>query len=217
MTWERLAYRVYGYYSNENTLNARRAASKLDQIVCVRYSYTGRHAGAILRQTREECWLEDQTLRTQGQPRYAVDALKYCVPTSEDILIGFKRGICDKTVRVDVAKVTKIVNKRCGTSFDPSEVAWWRLGFEQRMDEKRQELFTQFRNAMTITLDEQRRREVEARMVTVDAFRVDPVEPPKQCPTCRQHIDATAQPVWASKVSQATVVNQRQPLAAQAK
>ncbi|MFI9353481.1 hypothetical protein [Streptomyces lydicus] len=217
MTWEELARRVYGYYSSENTLNARRAASKLFQIICIRYSETGRHAGAILRQTREESWIEDQTLRAQGQPRYAVNASKYRVPTSEDILIGFKRGLYDKTVHADVAKVAKLVNKRCGTSFDPSEVAWWRLGFEQRMDEERRDLFTQFRNAMTIILDEKRRREVEARMVTVDAFRVDPVEPPKRCPTCRQHIDAAAQPVWASQGGNATVVTQRRPLIAQAK
>ncbi|MFH8635033.1 hypothetical protein ACH4CC_34995 [Streptomyces lydicus] len=63
--------------------------------------------------------------------------------------------------------MTKLVNKHCGTSFDPSEVAWWRLGFEQRMDEERRELFTRFRNAMAITLDEKRRREPQASQATV--------------------------------------------------
>ncbi|MDF3292264.1 hypothetical protein [Streptomyces silvisoli] len=157
--------------------------------------------------TPEEEWIEAQVLRVKNQLRWSVDYHKYRRPTHEELVEAFTRGLYNQTILANVAKVTEIINATCGTSFDPSDVAWWRVGLERRMKEEHQELLARVHDLLARHVAEKRRREREARLI---AIPIDPAEAPEQCPCCQQILTEEAKNHWVSR-HRTTIFAPRKP------
>ncbi len=188
VTWATLARSVYGYSDDRNMVNLRKTASNMPEIDLVRFSGSGRHAGALICMTAEEAWLRQQTLKVMGALNYAADMGAYRKPATEDVVTAFRRGLYDDVRWIDVYKLTLLVNKHCGASFDPSEVSWFSAGLERDRATHRRELLERSARGFGALLRDLYAEEVERRMVTVGPFRLDPVQPPANCPCCLQEM-----------------------------
>lgn len=188
VTWPQLARSVYGFSSDRNILNLRRTASKTPGVTLVTYTDTGKPGGAILTMTNEEGWLRRETLKVMGVANYAADSRIYRKPSRDDVVTAFQRGLYDDVSWINVATLTALVNRSCDTSFDPSEVAWESEGIERRKSVHKRELMELSASALGRLLRKRYAAEVERRMVTVGPYRVDPVQPPANCPCCLQEI-----------------------------
>ncbi|MDI3402584.1 hypothetical protein [Streptomyces cavernicola] len=186
MTWEGVAGEVYGY--SFETRNAQQCVSRLSSVGVVRYT-TGRTAGARIWPTDAEQWMLLQVRRVFTGALIAVDSPRYRPPTRDEVLQGFVQGLHDPEVWVNLGEVVALVNQSCKTSFDASEVMWWRLGLERRREQERKVCLRRLGVAMSRLRTERERQEVEARKVWLGPWRVDP-ERLTECPCCRQEIAA---------------------------
>ncbi|MGW2281170.1 hypothetical protein [Streptomyces sp. NPDC001770] len=184
MTWEGVAQRVYGY--SFETRNAQQCVSRLSSVGVVRYK-NGRTAGPRIYPTSAETWMLQQVQKVFSDVMVPVDSARYRPPTKEEVVEAFINGIHNPHVPVDLAEVVGLVNLHCKTSFDASEVSWWRLGFEQRQTQERHSCLARMARAMGQLRDERERQEIEARKVWVGPWRVD-LASLTECPCCGQKI-----------------------------
>ncbi|MFJ6617351.1 hypothetical protein ACIQOW_07180 [Kitasatospora sp. NPDC091335] len=196
MTWRGLAARVYGrtYAVASDIANVRRAARDMrGTVTCFNYT-NGKLAGAGLRLTPEHQWLLDQVTALAPQLGWAVDSRNYRPPTAAEVQEAFRRGcLADGEVRVDLTKVTGMVNAACKSAFDPSEIAWQRLGREELNKQKKAQELSRLAAALRQHASRQKRLEAEARMITLGPFRVDPTAI-EFCPCCQQGVSADRMP-----------------------
>ncbi|SCD41761.1 hypothetical protein F558DRAFT_02168 [Streptomyces sp. AmelKG-A3] len=192
MTWPSLAVRVYGYGcgTKSDVQNIRRAAEQMHDVEMLRYGDSGRHAGPRLCGTPEESWLRCHVTDVHSGAMYGVDAHGYRPPSSDEVLSAFRNGCYSETpIRVNLQRVVALVNKRCGTAFDPSEVAWWRVGLEEKRCSERRDLLHQMRCALSGLAVEKERCERELRQIDFGRIVVDPATVTR-CPCCQQKVDS---------------------------
>ncbi|WP_328335849.1 MULTISPECIES: hypothetical protein [unclassified Streptomyces] len=190
MTWRSLAIRVYGYSrpSKSDIYNIRRVAEKMHDVDLLRFEKRQTHAGARLHPTPEEAWLQSHIVDVYAGTMDGVDYRAYCPPDEEQVLEAFWHGCRQQEdIRVNLCRVVEIVNKRCRTTFDPSDVAWWRVGLEEHRKQLRKDVVTKLHTALVAALVKKEQQEIEARLVTLGPYRVDPEKTP-QCPCCRQEL-----------------------------
>ncbi|MEU7183861.1 hypothetical protein [Streptomyces celluloflavus] len=167
-------------------------AERMPDVTFSNFTGTSRRAGAFLRPTLVQAWIKGQIHRLRGHGFYLVEDHNYRPPTSEEILAAFIQGCRDEVVGVDLDKVVALVNKHCGTSFDPAEVVWWRVGLEEERYRQRASLLHGMHAALGRMVVERGRREREARMVTI-TYRYDP-DDVTQCPCCGRDLGAYSIP-----------------------
>lgn len=187
VSWEGIAKGVYrtSYAFADQIRNVQRAADRMYDVHGV-YFTNGRKAGAHLSMNMEERWLKTRVATTCLACRYLSDTSSYAPPSKKDVLEVFVEGIrADVLGMVDLRKLTKIVNQFCGTSFDPSEVSWWRQGLVNDRAVQRREAVAAVHAAVVRLTRHRERLEREARMITVGPFRFDP-DTAKVCPACHQ-------------------------------
>lgn len=189
MTWESLAVRVYGYgrAATSDIQNIRRAAEQMHDVEMLRYD-SKRHAGPRLYGTPEENWLRGYIIDVYPDTMKGVDYAGYRPPQPEHVLEAFRKGCHqERRIRVNLGRVVKLVNKCCKTTFDPSEVVWWRVGLEEQREQLRKSEMNKLHSALSAALTDKERQELEARLVTFGPYRVDP-EQAAQCPCCHQQL-----------------------------
>ncbi|MEW1546152.1 hypothetical protein [Streptomyces tsukubensis] len=187
VTWLTLSKQVYGRSAERNVLNLRRVATNAG-LEGLKYT-DGKCAGARIPLSCEEDWLLDWTLKVTGRGNYSADFSKYTAPTKEEILLALRTGLAQRRtpLRLDVAKAVKIVNKHCGTNFDPGETAWSVVDYQRRWNDRRAELMHRIAGGMQELHNLVSQREVEQRMVSVGPFLIDPTSQ-RRCPCCQQDV-----------------------------
>ncbi|MGC5532685.1 hypothetical protein [Streptomyces sp. SR-10] len=188
VTWDELSRKVYGTNSERQRTNLRKTADKCHQILCLKYP-GGRNAGARLRQSPEESWLEDWTLETTARKNWSADFSRYTPPTKEEILRAFHVGLSQRNIspRVNVGTLTKLVNDHCGTTFDPSDSAWAALGYQLTWEDRRGELLERIAGSINTLHKFRESAAAESRKITVGPFRLDPLAL-SHCPCCQQSV-----------------------------
>lgn len=199
VSWEKIARHVYGcrYVSTDDVRKVQRVAERMPDVGFSHFKGGRRRAGAFLEPDLEQAWFKSRLRRDCSKAAYLSDSPHYRSPTREEIISSFVAGCHEEFVPADLAKLTALVNKHCGTSFDPSEVAWWRLGLVARRREERKAHLTGIHRALGQLMVKKEREEREARMVRVDPFSFDP-ETTHDCPLCHQELPVGTFPVQRS-------------------
>lgn len=200
--WWKITREVYGrvHVSKSDVRNIQRVAERMWDVEFTHFRDSGRRAGAFLTPTPAQRWIKDRIRRSVASTAYLVEASEYRPATRDEILGAFMEGCREETLRIGLlVQVISLVNKHCGTAFDPSEIAWWRVGLEEERHRERQALFARFHQAIDQLSVEMERREIEARQIDFGPVRIDPVTV-THCPCCRQAVAPGSFPVQRPRV-----------------
>jgi hypothetical protein len=207
MTWESLSRKVYGYCNSNTVQNLRRAAEKMHDVEMLRFGGGRKHAGPRLYGTPEETWLRGWVCSVHDGTMEGVDYGSYKPPGAEKVWEAFWKGCHqERPLRVDLSGVVKMVNKCCGTTLDPSEVAWWRAGLEAQRSRERQELIDGLHGAFAELAVKKERQECEARQIDFGRIRIDPLTVAR-CPCCLRNVEPGYFPVQRNNSTALTSVD----------
>ncbi|MFE2412342.1 hypothetical protein ACFXDE_28740 [Kitasatospora sp. NPDC059408] len=178
--------------------NIRRAVANLHLVEEVEWpdSYSYNSYGVRLVANQEQHWLWEQLITAFPYVGRSATASDYRRPTAAEVRVAFEQGCYSSDMfGVELAALTSLVNAYCQTSYDPAEVAWER---ERRARQKDQLMCGTYRlqlsRAMHNLAAKLERQSIEARMVTVGPFRVDPQMALDSCPCCLRTFTADSQP-----------------------
>ncbi|MFD9372120.1 hypothetical protein ACFWA6_31085 [Streptomyces sp. NPDC060020] len=205
--WERIARQVYGrhYVSQGDVRNIQRVAERMWDVQISYFQGGRRRAGAFLTPTPAQRWIKWRIWHAVPAAGFLVEASEYRPPTPDDVLKVFLEGCSEEVLKTDLlVQIVSLVNKHCGSAFDPSEVAWWRVGLEQQRHRDRQALYARFHRAVGEFSAEKDRLETEARKVDFGPVRIDPLTV-THCPCCHQRVAPGFLPVQRAAVPAAAV------------
>lgn len=188
--WSKIARDVYGrrFVDDGEIRNVQRAAERMHDVEMT-YFAGGRRAGAYLYPTAAQEWVKDRIRRSLPETRYLVESSSYRPPSREDVLGVFIRGCHEEDLEPGLLlQIVALINHHCATSFDPPEVVWWKVGWEEARRRERRALLSGMHGALGRLCEERERAAIEARRIKFGPVELDPLTA-TQCPLCRQGVE----------------------------